>query len=386
MTRSAIPAARAPLPATAILGFLGALTTLLVAQGVRAQTTCSEASPGRANLSGVVRATPGDVPLPGATVTARWRGGNRQMESGPDGRYAFCSLRADLSLVLSAELAPYRSADVGIELGGGREDVPLAVDLRAADAVKGRGRVTGRVLDRETLEPVAGARIGLDEGDFIGLSDAAGRFLIEDLIPGTGLLRIQHLAYGEHQTPLDIPGEGTLEVELLLAPAALPVDPITVTVLGMRSFKLDMAGFYERRDVNERLGLGHYLTRNDIQRRGASRVSHILSEIPRVAMLDGGCPTSRCNIPVIGSSGGDCGRLKDVGGEQVLGASLYIDGRRMSVVSGRRGHVMLSGVDDFLTPGDVAGIEVYTGAGDLPGEFADANAQRCGAIVIWTGS
>jgi len=70
----------------------------------------------------------------------------------------------------------------------------------------------------------------------------------------------------------------------------------------------------------------------------------------------------------------------------MVGASLYLDGVRMPIVSGRGNDILISGIDEFLVPGDIAGIEVYTGAGDLPGEFADFNAQRCGAVVIWTGS
>lgn len=371
----------APRRATTLLG-----AALVVLPGaIRAQSACSAAPDGRANLSGVVRAIPGELPLPGATVTASWRGGNRQMETGPEGRYAFCSLRAGLAVRVHAVLDPYRGADVEVELAPGANDLPLGVDLRAGAGAKPSARVAGRVVDVQTLEPVAGAQIALDDGEYLELSDEAGRFLIEDVLPGAGVLRVRHLAYGENETALRIPDDGTLEIEVRLAPEALPVEPIAVTVLGLRSFKLDVSGFYERRDLNERLGLGHYLTRGDIEGRGAARVSHILMDVPRVAMIDGMCATTRCNIPVITSGGGDCRRIKDVGGELVVGASLYLDGRRVRVVNGRGDAVVLSGVDDFLVPGDVAGIEVYTGAGDLPGEFADANAQRCGAIVIWTG-
>ena len=35
--------------------------------------------------------------------------------------------------------------------------------------------------------------------------------------------------------------------------------------------------------------------------------------------------------------------------------------------------------------GDIEGIEVYTGASDVPGEFAGSNSA-CGTVVIWTKS
>lgn len=365
----------------------GAIATILAtATPVVAQGVCAEPSRGRANLSGVVRVIPGSVPLPGATVTATWRDGNRQVETDVEGRYAFCSLREGLALTLRADLDPYRGRQVAFELGSDATDVALTVDLRTSTDVETRGRLAGRVLDRETMRPVVGAAIALDDGEYVELSDEAGRFLLAELHPGVGVLRIRHLAYGENETSIQIPSDGTVEIEVRLAPEALPVEPIAVTVLGMQSFKLDVSGFYSRRDWNERLGLGHYLTRRDIEDRGAARVSHILSEIPRVGLLDGGCGSGRCDVPVVTSAGGDCRRVKDTGGELMVGASLYLDGVRMPTVSGRGNEFLISGIDEFVVPGDIAGIEVYTGAGDLPGEFADFNAQRCGAVVIWTGT
>lgn len=371
---------------TRISPALGAIGALLVpAHPALAQGVCSDAADGRANLSGVVRAVPGELPLPGATVTATWSDGNRRIETDAEGRYAFCSLREGVALTLRADLDPYRGRQVAFELGSGATDVALTVDLRTSTDVESRGRVAGRVLDRETMGPVAGAAIALDDGRYVELSDEAGRFLLADRPPGVGVLRIRHLAYGENEASIQIPSSGTLEIEIRLAPEALPVEPIDVTVVGMQSFKLDISGFYARRDWNDRLGLGHYLTRRDIEDRGAARVSHILSDIPRVGMLDGGCGSGRCDVPVITSAGGDCRRVKDSGGELMVGASLYLDGVRMPTVSGRGNEFLISGIDEFVVPGDIAGIEVYTGAGDLPGEFADFNAQRCGAVVIWTG-
>jgi len=93
------------------------------------------------------------------------------------------------------------------------------------------------------------------------------------------------------------------------------------------------------------------------------------------------CFSSRYDIVVVATSSPKCRRLRQEGGEFLIGASLYIDGRRIRVATGG----IPAGVDDFVMPGDVSGIEVYTGSGSLPAEFADPNAQQCGAIVVWTG-
>lgn len=64
-----------------------------------------------------------------------------------------------------------------------------------------------------------------------------------------------------------------------------------------------------------------------------------------------------------------------------IGPSVYVNGRLFRLLAGGGPF----GIDDLANPSDVAGVEVYTGLGDLPVQFADPNAQKCGAIAIWTG-
>lgn len=56
--------------------------------------------------------------------------------------------------------------------------------------------------------------------------------------------------------------------------------------------------------------------------------------------------------------------------------SYYVDGIRQMGLDG--------GIDRYFTPGQVEMVEVYRGVSQLPGEFADNQARRCGAIAIWT--
>lgn len=69
-----------------------------------------------------------------------------------------------------------------------------------------------------------------------------------------------------------------------------------------------------------------------------------------------------------------------------MGASVYVDGHRFKLISGSTSDPTVFGINELVRPADVAGIEVYTGLGDLPGEFADPNGQKCGAIATWTRS
>ena len=115
----------------------------------------------------------------------------------------------------------------------------------------------------------------------------------------------------------------TLVIEVLLDPAVLPVEPLEVEIVGLRSHKLEMSGFYDRQEFNERLGLGHYMTRLDIEERGAGQVSHILADIPRVQMMHGRCFTSRCDFPIITGSNPACREPRQHGVEGVDRHALF---------------------------------------------------------------
>lgn len=328
---------------------------------------------------GEVRAMEGGVPVPGASIVVRWSGGETEAQSLRNGLYIVCGVRPDIPVVIQASLEQFSGRGVAGQLEPGQAlNVPLHVAFGGTAAIAITGRIVGTVVDRHTLQPISNAVVGIPERGYTGVTDGGGRFVLDDVPPGGRAIQIRHIAYGETEARFLMPSDGTLEVQVQLDPAVIPVEPIEVRVLGVRSHKLEMSGFYERRDWNTRLGLGYYLTRFDIEERGAARVSHILTEIPRVSMIRGDCFSSRCDFPFILGSNASCRAPRQEGIEVFLGASLYLDGRRVRQTAGQ-------GVDEFLYPGDLAGVEVYTGSGDLPAEFADFNAQKCGAIVLWTG-
>jgi len=328
---------------------------------------------------GEVRAMEGGVPVPGALIVVRWSGGETEAQSLANGLYIVCGVRPEVPVVVQASVEQFAGRGVAAQLEPGQSlVVPLHVAFGGTSAAAVTGRIVGTIIDRQTLQPISNAMVGIGDLGYTGITDGGGRFVLDDVPPGGRTIRVRHLAYGETEARLLMPSDGTLEVRVQLDPAVLPVEPIEVRVLGVRSHKLEMSGFYDRRDWNERLGLGQYVTRFDIEERGAARVSHILADLPRVDLMNGGCITSRCDAVVIVGSSPVCRRPHQEGLETFYGVSFYLDGRRVR-------HTSRQGIDELVQPGDVAGIEVYTGSGDLPAEFADHNAQRCGAVAIWTG-
>lgn len=333
-----------------------------------------------AGLAGVVRDKGTSVWLPGTRVIATWAGGHAQTVAGEGGVYALCPLPAGAPIDVHVTLPPARGATLRLVLEPGEVrslDPVIDVTMLAA----GTGGVVGRVVDAETLGPVTNAVVGVEGTGHQALTNEKGRFSLLDIPAGTVTLSLQHVAYGEQGAELEVPPGATVDVRVQVSAAPIPLEPLVVTVSGRRSLRLEHAGFYERREWMEELGLGAFVTRQDIERRQAIRVSQVLGDIPRMDFVRA-CVGGRCMIPIIRGRSPQCRRVKREGLQAMIGPTIYLNGRRVPMVVGDG----LFGIDDLVKPSDIAGIEVFTGLGDLPGEFADFNAQRCGAIAIWTGN
>ena len=76
--------------------------------------------------------------------------------------------------------------------------------------------------------PLDGATVRV-EGRERAVTDEAGRFLLRDLPPGQAVLAVELLGYGTARRTVEVPSEGTVEVEIRLEEAAIPLDPLVVT-------------------------------------------------------------------------------------------------------------------------------------------------------------
>jgi hypothetical protein len=236
----------------------------------------------------------------------------------------------------------------------------IVAGLLACAAPTGAQQATmkGRVIDRSSQ-----AGIGRVEIVFLGdrravTTDSAGYYLFVALPPGAAQLLIRAASYPETQIIVELHPGQELERTIVLdstgtargSPQALPAVLVEdAAPLGRR-----FADFERRRKT----GRGHYLTRADIQRSGASSLQDAVRALRGVTMECGG--------------GGGC-FVRMVRAPMQCMPDYVIDTR----------------IDNSFGPStpirDIEAIEVYTGPSDVPGEFAGRTAG-CGVIVIWTGS
>jgi len=144
-----------------------------------------------------------------------------------------------------------------------------------------------------------------------------------------------------------------------LGPSVNVLDPVLVTA--RREYTLDKDGFTARR----RTGWGRYFTSTDIEKRNPQYLSDMLTEVPgiRVDHRPGGATIREDRRSTIlgGGRPGSC-------------PTVWVDGTQWRSVEP-------GDIDEFVSPREVAGLEVYK-PGEAPVQFRAID--DCVTLVVWT--
>lgn len=224
----------------------------------------------------------------------------------------------------------------------------------------------GRVIDKATGQPLKDATVELlnnvNRVVARARSDGDGFVAFELRQPGTYRARTSLAGYTTHTSQgLQIDLRQTVQVDIPLstglADGEVALDSLTVIGRSapQRRTDLDREGFYDR----EKMGFGRFLTAADIQQRLAIQTTEIFRTIPGVSLI----PT-----------GGTRYRLAITRGGDNCAPQIILDNMPVSVGDE---------IDDMVKPQDIAGVEVYRGASEVPGRFL-GNRNNCGLVVIWT--
>lgn len=235
---------------------------------------------------------------------------------------------------------------------------PLAAD-DPDDESASTAILSGLVLEAATDQPVAGASVRLSGTDFHMVSRDNGRFEFSDVPLGSYELVVEHLAFETLRDSIHVEEAGVrYQVDIRLDADVLELDPIDVQVV--RPGPLE--DVYQRLNTSRRLGLGDVFDRQDIERSGVSHLSTLIRTLPGARMQ---------SIP--GRAGAQSLRIHS---RNDCAPSFYVDGMQVPLDGGS--------VDDVVTLGSVETLEVYRRLSQIPGEYADEQAQRCGAVAVWS--
>ncbi len=232
------------------------------------------------------------------------------------------------------------------------------IDLGAVmlEVVLGSMALLGTVSDSRTGEPIPAAVLTLD-GTVSVATNISGNFRLSEVTPGTHLLYVKRIGFKRAMLSLNLPSNQTgVDLDIRLDP--VPVELPEVVVEGERTLYAygRLRDFYERRNK----GIGHFVTRWDIEKRKPRVASEMLAGISSLRIVPG--PLGRNTIEL---------------SDQSLSCRtplLFVDG---TLIRG-------GNPDEVLTPQDIEGMEIYTRVNEVPLEFSIQAGAACGVIAVWT--
>jgi hypothetical protein len=235
----------------------------------------------------------------------------------------------------------------------------LLLAASPARAQSGGGAVELVVADPETGAPLPGASVRVD-GDPAGVSDSGGRVRLEGLSPGGHFIEVEMVGRRSMQPQVEVGAGQTLELEVLLEPADVPLPEVTVE--GQPD---DGPRNAISRAFGRTRGSGILISRGQIESSRARRLSELLGKVPGVRIVYG--------------SGGAVATLQGGGSPDPIGgggisqrcvAQVYMDGVQLRSPS-----------LDIVAIQDLDTVEVYPHV--VPPEYS-GSTSGCGVIVLHT--
>jgi hypothetical protein len=224
----------------------------------------------------------------------------------------------------------------------------MSVETSAAQAT-----LRGRVIDSEIGQPLADAMVKIRGGPPQLTTDSLGKFQAQQLPAGDVEVMIQLVGYAPGIFKVHLPPSGTLERDFALD---FTGHRLSEQVVRARAEKLTPRYLeFERRRQRK---LGAYFRWDELEKQGYSSVGDALRTVRGVKI--------KCNQETF-----EC--FAFMARTPQCQPTWWIDG------------VAVQSFHENTSIRDVYGIEVYRGAGEIPGEYSGSNAA-CGVIVMWTKS
>lgn len=341
--------------------FVPSVTTLL-----DAMCPASRAAGGESILLGSVSDPATGVPVASATVTISWQDVSVERKkvveqhhvvpatTAADGSYAVCGIPGDVLAMVRAAAGARASGLLWVLVAPGRlvrKDVAIALDtVRTAT-------LTGVVAD------TAGHPLADAEVEMVGVpggthTDGNGRFRLATLPAGSRDVQVQRIGFWPNRFSVVLHPNQTTTATFALG-AANMLDTVHV-----QSRRHDAFALAEKARAYPGATL---FSKAAIDSLHATQVTDILRHARGVQLVvpDSGGPPL---VQMLRS------RFSDLEHAGICPVEYYVDGVPFD---------MQNSPDAYFHPGDIAAIEVYDGASNVPPEYKSGSAS-CGVVVIWT--
>jgi hypothetical protein len=259
--------------------------------------------------------------------------------------------------------------------------VPNAEYISRVMLSRNRAMLTGTVLLDSTDAPIRDVEISLPGLSKTVKTDAAGNFRISDVPEGVHRVVARRIGYGLFDAPVYFMAGHVVQRKIIL-PRVSELKAVEINA------EKGVAGLPETFADNVKLGMGHFTTREELEKMGNRRLGDIVSESPGMKTVNGR-----------GGQGWILSKRAPVSlsiTQGVRAPNIYYPSpgeRSRGMVAACYARVYL---DDLLinpgTPAEpfdlntlpsnsVEAIEVYAGPSQTPAKYARLDAS-CGVVVI----
>jgi hypothetical protein len=278
------------------------------------------------------------------------------------GRYKICGVPNDVGVLLRSRANGIDGPPLELMMA----DRSLAVRMLTMDVGDSTRRTTtntvekGTAVLRGTVKEEGGKPIHEAQVLVLGLPDgtqtsASGTFELANLPGGTHTVEIRAIGFDRRRQSVDFNPEKPAEINVSLRRMAVVLPEVAVNA----KKTADIEEFDKRRQG----GAGHFITEQDIERRNPLRTEDLFRTVPGFNVV----PSGGFDYTVVSTRGAD------FNGQ--CSPDFYLDGAKIIVDPQIGGGIPVN-------PGEIYGIEVYSGAAETPAQYMTQNG--CGAIVIWT--
>jgi hypothetical protein len=243
----------------------------------------------------------------------------------------------------------------------------------------------GRVQELGSQQPIAVVDLAVlnEAGKELARtqSDSLGIFSMSWGPPGPVRLRAQRLGFQSSTSSEILVRRGeAVTVRMLMSTTPVSVQPLVVDT---RATEIDIMGDFADVERRRKLGLGKFITHEQIRQRGNSRISEALEHVPGIFLRpepgNSHSVLAYANMNTTGMVGGTSARRRNQNMER---SPANGECPMMLFLDGRIHRYPIAGVN-ILPAQQVEIIEVYRTMSEVPAMFAGEHV-RCGVIAIWT--
>jgi hypothetical protein len=258
-------------------------------------------------------------------------------------------------------------------------------NLALAGSLSGQAELQGHVYVSPG-RPIANAEIALPRAGLRVLTDSLGRFRLTGVPRGTELVTVRAVGFRPESLNVMFKADEAVIRDVMLRVAVNELPTVAVHDTSRPVARSKMADFEQRRAG----GIGRFISRDLLDKNENQRLGEIVAaNVPGVLLRRGVTGPEAWATSARTPNNSKCGLC---GGADMLdrvdllaGAkpACYLDVYVNGVIeydSARR--MPLFNLNSFQ-PSAVEGIEVYTGAGQIPTQY-NRTGGACGVMLIWT--